>query len=311
MSGQNHSIDAIRAVSRRLVRELGFIGGRFAGTDLPPSAVHALIEIEGGGVNARDLGERLRLEKSSISRMLRKLIEAGDVAEHASEQDARVKMLCLTASGKTRVADIHRFARTQVSQALDRLEPVQHGTVLDGLRLYTDALSGAERKAADDLKIVSGYQPGIIARITELHAFYYAQTYGFGQRFESIVAGGLAEFAHRLHTAVNQIWVVKRGAEILGSIAIDGEDMGQGTAHLRWYIVDDALRGSGYGKKLLDTALAFADAHGFEKTYLTTFAGLGAARHLYESRGFELAEEGLGTQWGKEVMEQVFVRPRR
>jgi hypothetical protein len=32
-------VDAIRAASRRLVRELGFMGGDFAGTDLPPSAV--------------------------------------------------------------------------------------------------------------------------------------------------------------------------------------------------------------------------------------------------------------------------------
>lgn len=310
MPDPSQSIDAIRATSRRLVRELGFMGGGLAGTDLPPSAVHALIEIEGGDVTARDLSERLRLEKSSISRMLRKLIDSGDVREQAAEEDGRIKRLCLTPSGKKRVAAIHRFARAQVSEALSRLKPAQHGTVLEGLSLYTDALAGQDNAASTGIKIVSGYVPGIIAGITEMHALYYSKAYGFGRHFESVVAGGLAEFASRLDAPANQVWVATQGPDILGSIVIDGEDMGPGVAHLRWYIVDDALRGTGYGKKLLDMALAFADEHGFGETHLTTFAGLDAARHLYESRGFVLVGEGLGTQWGKQVLEQTFVRKR-
>ena len=39
---------------------------------------------------------------------------------------------------------------------------------------------------------------------------------------------------------------------------------------------------------------------------LWTFAGLDAARRLYERAGFRLAEERRGTQWGIEVTEQRF-----
>lgn len=306
----DRTIDAIRASSRELVRELGFMGGDFAGTDLPPSAVHALIEIESGGVTARDLGARLRLEKSSVSRMLRKLVDAGDVKEETGEDDARVKLLSLTASGKKRIQAIHAFARAQVSDALGRLKPGKDHTVLEGLRLYADALASPMdvRTAAPDIEVVSGYRPGLIARITEMHALYYARTSGFGQRFESVVAGGLAEFCNRIENPTNQVWTAMRGNEILGSVAIDGQDMGPGIAHLRWFIVDDALRGSGSGKRLLDAALAFTDEKGFGETHLWTFAGLDAARHLYEARGFVLAEERPGMQWGNEVLEQHFVR---
>ncbi|MGO3570299.1 MAG: MarR family transcriptional regulator, partial [Serratia grimesii] len=38
-------LHSIRDASRHLVRELGFMGSTLAETDLPPSAVHALIEI--------------------------------------------------------------------------------------------------------------------------------------------------------------------------------------------------------------------------------------------------------------------------
>lgn len=303
------TIDAIRATSRHLVRELGFMGGDFAGTDLPPSAVHALIEIESGGITARDLAAVLRLEKSSVSRMLRKLVDSGDVREEAGEEDTRTKLLSLTSAGKKRVAAIHAFARDQVSAALDRLQPGQDRTVLEGMKLYADALAPlGNKRPATEIQVLEGYRPGLIARITEMHALYYSRSSGFGQPFESVVASGLAEFCGRLQNSTNQVWAAMRNGKVLGSVAIDGEDMGPGVAHLRWFIVDDALRGTGAGRKLLDAALAFADANGFAETHLWTFSGLHAARHLYEARGFVLAEERPGTQWGNEVLEQRFVR---
>jgi DNA-binding MarR family transcriptional regulator/GNAT superfamily N-acetyltransferase len=302
-------IDHIRATSRHLVRELGFMGGDFAGTDLPPSAVHALIEIEKGGMTARDLAAILRLEKSSVSRMLRKLVEAGDVREAAGEEDTRTKRLSLTPAGQQRVASIHAFARAQVSSALGRLHQGQHETVLEGMRLYANALLPRDQKPqSSPVEIVTGYRPGIIARITEMHALYYARTSDFGQAFESRVAGGLAEFCGRLENPQNRIWAAMRDGQVRGSVAIDGEDLGEGIAHLRWFITDDTLRGTGAGKKLLDAAMDFVDANGFNETHLWTFSGLNAARHLYQTRGFALVEEYAGSQWGRKVLEQRFVR---
>jgi len=301
-------VEELRTVSRAMVRELGFMGGDFAGTDLSPSAVHALIEIEKGGVTARDLGDLLQLEKSSVSRMLRRLVEAGDVAEEA---DGRVKLLSLTRSGKHRVKAIHEFARSQVIDALKRLKPGEERAVLQGMRLYTRALAGPEVAiSAPGIQLVRGYRPGLVARIVEMHINYYSRESGFGQRFESVVATGLAEFCNRLENPQNAIWTARQDGEIVGSVAIDGEDLGDGKAHLRWFIIDDNIRGGGAGKKLLDATMAFVDERGFAETHLWTFSGLNAARHLYETRGFVLKEEWSGAQWGREVLEQRFIRPR-
>ncbi|MDZ4276794.1 MAG: helix-turn-helix domain-containing GNAT family N-acetyltransferase [Erythrobacter sp.] len=307
------SVEAIRGAARLLVRELGFMGGDFAGGDLSPSAVHALIEIEAGGaavgVTARDLGLLLHLEKSSISRMLRKLVAGGDVVEQAAE-DGRVKALALTEAGQRRLAGIHAFARAQVVAALARLPAGQDRVVLQGLQLYAEAL-GAPAPTPPAVEIVAGYRCGLIARITQMHAHYYAQNSGFGQRFEAVVAGGLAGFSDRLDSPRNAIWAALRGGEIVGSIAIDGEDLGGNLAHLRWFITDPAVQGTGAGRRLLAAALGFVDAQGFEATHLWTFSGLSAARHLYEAYGFVLVEERPGQQWGKEVLEQRFVRRGR
>ena len=161
------------------------------------------------------------------------------------------------------------------------------------------------------IDIVAGYRTGLIGHVTLLHATYYARSSGFGQAFESVVAAGLAGFCGRLSHPANAIWLALQGDEVVGSIAIDGEDLGASTAHLRWFIVGDVARGSGIGRRLLATALAFADAQGCDETHLWTFIGLDAARHLYESRGFACVEERPGSQWGATVLEQRFVRLRR
>ncbi len=312
---RQEQVERIREAARRMVRAMGFLGGRFAGTDLSPSAVHALIEIAAsapqGGISARDLAGRLRLEKSSVSRLLARLAAQGMVEAAPA---GRLRRLALTSAGQARVEEIHAFARAQVAGALDRMTPAQAAQVAEGVGLYAAALAGgpAGGPVAGPVagpEIRQGYQPGAIGAVTALHAAHYARTAGFGCRFEAVVATGLAGFCDRLDRPQNRLWLVVQGGHIAGSLAIDGEDLGGGTAHLRWFILDDALRGRGLGGVLLDLALGFADAAGFAATRLWTFRGLDAARHLYESRGFVLEDERPGSQWGREVQEQQFLRP--
>ncbi|CAN5677852.1 hypothetical protein BH09PSE5_BH09PSE5_47920 [soil metagenome] len=162
----------------------------------------------------------------------------------------------------------------------------------------------------DDIQIHFGYLPGVIGRCTEMHARYYSREVGFGQFFESKVALGMAEFSSRLDEPINGLWVATQGDRIVGTLAIDGQDLGEQTAHLRWFIVDDGVRGAGVGRLLMTEAMAFCDQNAFDATQLWTFQGLDAARRLYEQFGFTLAQEMPGTQWGSEVTEQRFSRPR-
>ncbi|WP_236571744.1 MarR family winged helix-turn-helix transcriptional regulator [Rhodovarius lipocyclicus] len=134
-------IPQIRAASRRLVRELGFLNPTLAGTQLPPSAVHALIEIGAHpGLTARQLSETLLLEKSSVSRMLRKLVAAGEVAEGSNPADARAKPLSLTAQGQATLARIDSFARHQVATALARMPEPARAQLAGALAAYAAAL---------------------------------------------------------------------------------------------------------------------------------------------------------------------------
>jgi GNAT superfamily N-acetyltransferase len=154
--------------------------------------------------------------------------------------------------------------------------------------------------------VVGGYVPGAIGRIVELHGSYYAASWGFGAFFEARMARECAEFVSRLDARRDGLWTAAVAGRIEGSIAIDGSRAGSEGAHLRWFIVSDSLRGRGIGGRLIGEALAFCGRCGHPRVSLWTFAGLDAARRLYERAGFRIVEERRGTQWGAEVLEQRF-----
>lgn len=157
------------------------------------------------------------------------------------------------------------------------------------------------------IEIVNGYLPGSIGRVAELHGIYYHQHWGFGLFFEAKVAAELAEFLRRYDDRRDGFWAASLEGRVEGSIAIDGLHAEGEGAHLRWFIVADALRGTGIGTRLINGAIDFCRKRGYQRVYLWTFENLNAARHLYEKTGFKLVEQHRGTQWGKEVDEQRFL----
>lgn len=152
-----------------------------------------------------------------------------------------------------------------------------------------------------------GYRPGCIGRVTDMHARYYSQLVGFGLPFEAKVAREMADFCAHYEAGRDGLWLAlgDKGT-ILGSIAIDGAHADQAGAHLRWFIADGSTRGCGLGGRLLSSATDFCRQRGYRRVYLWTFAGLEAARHLYEKSGFQLVQQQRGSQWGAEVEEQCF-----
>lgn len=156
-------------------------------------------------------------------------------------------------------------------------------------------------------EIVQGYRPGAIGRITELHAVYYHEHWGFDLFFESQVATRLSEFLNRYHDSHDGLWLALTQGRIIGSIVIDGIEASSEGAHLRWFIVAPEYQGRGVGRKLIGAAIQFCKRSGFRRVYLHTFAGLDAARHLYQEAGFTLRQEHEGQQWGRIVTEQLFV----
>lgn len=156
------------------------------------------------------------------------------------------------------------------------------------------------------ITIEAGYQPGALGWVVGLHGAYYHEHWQFGWYFEAKVATELAELFGRFEPTRDGFWLAKRAGRIVGSVTIDGGQADTVGARLRWFIVDPACQGQGIGQALIEAALAFCRQAGFRRVYLTTFAGLDAARHLYERHGFRLVAEQTDNHWGATTREQEF-----
>ncbi|MBX3579201.1 MAG: GNAT family N-acetyltransferase [Rhizobiaceae bacterium] len=141
-----------------------------------------------------------------------------------------------------------------------------------------------------------------------MHAAYYAKHWNFGLPFEAKVASELAEFLTRMDRTRDLFLVAYDGGRPVASVAVDVSGGGPGGAHLRWFIVDDGQRGTGLGGALLERAVEHCDGLGCASIWLTTFAGLDAARRLYERAGFHLVSVAERDQWSGGVQEQRFER---
>ncbi|MEN8210809.1 MAG: GNAT family N-acetyltransferase [Thermodesulfobacteriota bacterium] len=120
----------------------------------------------------------------------------------------------------------------------------------------------------DDFDLVSDYVPGVIGRISELHAQYYSENWKFGSFFEIKVATELSEFIYRYNEAKDRIFSLSIDGKIEGIISIDGTSENRNIAHLRWFIVSDELRGKGAGNYLMKQAMTFCKQNKYDSVYL-------------------------------------------
>lgn len=156
-------------------------------------------------------------------------------------------------------------------------------------------------------------RPGDLGEIVRHHGRMYLEQYGLDSTFEGHVAASVAGAGKRPFPRENEgIWIVERDGEHAGSIGLTDE--GDGLAMLRWVVLDPELRGQGFGRRLIEEVLAFADDAGYERVALETFSDLTAAAGIYRSNGFELQWEETGPRWGRETItyqryELVLPRP--
>ncbi|MFO8164372.1 MAG: GNAT family N-acetyltransferase [Thermodesulfobacteriota bacterium] len=161
------------------------------------------------------------------------------------------------------------------------------------------------RVKVDQLRL-TGYYPGIVGKITEEHAVYYYENWGFDISFETQVGRELSEFLMEFQKDRDGFWVATISGKFAGSIAIDGRHQGTEGSRLRWFIVAPRFHRIGVGKTLLSKSIDFCKGAHYKRVYLWTFKGLESARYLYEKEGFRLCKTHAVRQWGRDIEEQMF-----
>jgi GNAT superfamily N-acetyltransferase len=133
--------------------------------------------------------------------------------------------------------------------------------------------------------------------VVQRHGELYWKEFGYGERFEALVAGIVARFVERLDAKRERCWIAERGSERLGAVFLVRK--APGVAQLRLLLVEPAARGLGLGKRLVRACIAFARKAGYRKLVLWTQSELAAARGIYEEAGFRLVRREAHESFGK------------
>jgi len=146
-------------------------------------------------------------------------------------------------------------------------------------------------------------EPGDLGYIAYLHGCIYAEEFGYGLHFENYVLDALHEFAKSYDPAKDGIWVCEHEKKKVGfMVAAHRED----SIQLRFLILLPEYRGSGLGKRLMDSFIAFMHDRGYRRAYLWTTSEQQAAISMYERYGFRLTEEKESRAFDKLLMERRY-----
>jgi GNAT superfamily N-acetyltransferase len=149
-------------------------------------------------------------------------------------------------------------------------------------------------------------QPGDLGWVVMAHGEVYASEFGWDSSFEALVAGIVADYAADHDPLREAAWIAELGGRRVGCILCVTDPADRASAKLRILLVAPDGRGHGLGGRLLDGALDFARAAGYERVRLWTNHPLAAARRLYLRRGFRLVEEAPHHSFGADLVGQVY-----
>lgn len=157
------------------------------------------------------------------------------------------------------------------------------------------------------IKTMKDYPPGLIGTVTALFGRCIAAIHGVDWTLDAMIAESQCEFFRRFDPAHDRVWFAVENGILRGAITIDGSraEAGRDGARLRFFILDEAVRGQGLGRKMLAAAMQFCREQGHRRIYLTTLPGLDAALHLYYEQGFAPVTQNEGSFHGSSYVEQV------
>jgi DNA-binding MarR family transcriptional regulator len=139
---QSGEVDAAQEALMRFIRNFGLHrpDRTPCGQPLPVSEAHAMVEIaREGRIRQVELARRLRLEKSTVSRLVANLVSRGWLHRETADGDGRGVLLVLTDAGTTAAAQQADARRDRLTDLLDRVPDDQRAAVVRALQTLAEA----------------------------------------------------------------------------------------------------------------------------------------------------------------------------
>ena len=305
MARDGSSVEAVRGFNRIYTRRLGLLDEQHLGSEFSLGEVRVLYELaHRKGLTAASLARDLEVDPGHLSRMLGDLRRRGVVRRAPSAEDRRASLLDLTPAGRRAFDRLDRQADAQVATLLETFPRPRRRELVRALSSVRRLLEPGPGPASAVL--IRNHRVGDLGWVLERHGALYDQEYGWGERFEAVVAEVIAEFGKSHDPRREACWVAEREGERVGSVMLVRHPERPGVARLRLLLVDPGARGLGVGRALVDVCTQFARTAGFRTVTLWTQSVLVAARAIYTRAGYVKVAEAPNPEFGEGLVAETW-----
>ncbi len=269
------AIDAVRAFNRAVTTRVGALEDHYLGSARSLGSSRVLWEVEDDGVDVRVIRERLELDSGYLSRLLRSLEREGLVTVERSAADSRVRTVRVTDLGHAERAELGRRSDELAASVLAPLTPRQRERLVEAMATVARLLDAgqivvepADAASDDARRCLAAYYDELARRFPggfDPGRSLHPDTHEFAE------PSGLFVLA-RLH------------GRAIGCGAVLFHD--DAPAYIKRMWVDDAVRGMGVGRRILEALERAARDHGAASVTLETNASLTEAIAMYRASGY-------------------------
>ncbi len=314
-------VDAVRRFNRFYTRQIGVLQEKLLHSPFSLTEGRVLYEIGYHGDSgmprataptAVDIAKALEIDVGYLSRILQRFTKRRLITRTTSDADRRQAHLALTARGQAALVPLQQLARDEVAVMLRSLSPSERGRVVDAMHVIQTSLvkPGAAAVAEPtevhdvDTCTLREHRAGDMGWIVSRQGALYAEEYGWTTEYEALAADIVAQFLKNFDPARERCWIAERdGARVGAVMIVKQSDI---VAKLRLLHVEQAARGLGIGKRLVDEGVRFSRAAGYRKITLWTQSNLLAARHVYKAAGFTRLAQEPHHSFGKDLVAETW-----
>jgi len=151
------------------------------------------------------------------------------------------------------------------------------------------------------VEIRPGDSAGDVNELVRVNGDVFEPEYGLSPAFAGDMAVQLAELRRSGWPGGpgEGLWIAELDGSVVGGVTL--RDLGGGLARLGHLALQPEVRGSGAGRRLVESVIEAARAAGYERVELLTFRALTDARELYVRAGFEMTSSEHTVRWGREM----------
>ena len=297
-----NTIADIRAFNRYYTRWVGALERRHLGSSFSLAEARVLYELtHQPGMIARDIIERLGLDPGYLSRMLKRFESDGLIQREKAVDDGRAAELRPTLVGLALFDELDRKAAERITGAIEALSEQERERLTAAMGLVTQLTSKDVQLTRGEV-VLRQPRSGDYGWAIGRHGVIYETEFGWGPRFEGLVAELFGRFASSHDPERERCWIAEIEGERVGCVFIVARE--PRLAQLRCLLVEPRARGRGVGAALVHECVNFARGAGYERMMLWTNKGLDSARKIYQSVGFELVDEQPHEDFGVPLIGQ-------